>query len=89
MKISVYSLPAFLFCSLAAPFLLACPFCSDNISRGNNGFTGISVGIVISIFFLLGMVGSLVGFVIWLIIKEGKKSDQRHALAAQRASHNP
>ena len=89
MKISIYSLPASLFCFLVSSFLLACPFCSDNVSRDNNGFSGISVGIVLSIFFLLGMVGSLIGLVIWLIIKEGKKSDQRHALAAQRASQNP
>jgi hypothetical protein len=70
---------------LPSSILLACPFCSDNVSRSANGFSGISVGIVISIFFLLGMVGALIGGVIWLIIKEGKKSDQRHALAAQGA----
>jgi hypothetical protein len=62
--------------------LFACPLCSDNVARtGNNG--GMAMGIVITIFLLLGAVGSLAGFFIWLMIHEGRKSDRRHALAAQ------
>lgn len=82
------SLLALLAFYLPSSILLACPFCSDNVSRSANGFSGISVGIVISIFFLLGMVGLLIGGVIWLIIKEGKKSDQRHALTSGQGTQN-
>ena len=67
----------------------ACPFCSEGLARNSGGFSGgLTMGIVITIFFMLGIIGSLVGFVAYLMIKEGKKSDRRHELAAQAASQN-
>lgn len=66
---------------------VACPFCSEGLARNSGGFSGgLTMGIVITIFFFLGMIGSLAGFVIYLMIKEGKKSDRRHLLAAQAAA---
>ncbi len=78
------SLLAFTFLQAAA---MACPFCSEGLARNSGGFSGgLTMGIVITIFFFLGMIGSLAGFVIYLMIKEGKKSDRRHQLAAQAAA---
>ncbi len=60
----------------------ACPFCSENLAKNTGGFSGgLTIGIVITIFFMLGVMGSLVGFVVYLMIQEGKKSDRRHQLA--------
>ena len=76
---------ALFFLSLAPlhTVLFACPFCSENLSKNTGGFSGgLTLGIVITIFFMLGAIGSVVGFVAWLMIKEGKKSDRRHQLAA-------
>ena len=86
-----FLIPAFLFSFLLSSFVLACPFCSDNLAKNNGGFTGgLTMGIFITIFFFLGVFGILVALVIRLMIKEGQKSDARHALlAAQEASQNP
>ena len=67
---------------------IACPFCSENLSKNTGGFSGgLTLGIVITIFFMLGMMGAVVGFISYLMIKEGKKSDRRHELA-QSASQS-
>lgn len=61
---------------------LACPFCSENLAKNTDGFSGgLTIGIVITIFFMLGIMGSVVGFIAYLMIKEGKKSEKRHELA--------
>lgn len=41
------------------------------------------MGIVITIFFMLGVIGSVAGFIAYLMVKEGRKSDRRHALMAE------
>lgn len=77
----------FLTFSLFTSFAYSCPFCSEGLSRNSGGFSGgLTMGIVITIFFMLGIVGSLAGFIIYLMIKEGKKSDRRHELAARASS---
>ena len=70
--------------SFLPAFSYSCPFCSENLAKNSGGFAGgLTLGIVITIFFMLGVMGSIVGFVAYLMIKEGKKSDRRHALAAE------
>jgi hypothetical protein len=66
----------------------ACPFCSENLAKNSAGFGGgLSLGIMITIFLLLGMVGSAAGLIVYLMIREGKKSDRRHELAKQASSN--
>jgi hypothetical protein len=66
-------------CSLAS----ACPFCGENLSKNNGGFTGgISMGILITIFLFLGVLGSLVGFIVYSI-REGDKRAVRRQLARE------
>lgn len=75
MKRLILFLTSFLVVGTAS----ACPFCSENLSKNSAGFGGgLGVGISITIFLFLGMMGSLVGFVAYLMIQEGKKSDKRH-----------
>lgn len=47
------------------------------------------MGIMVTIFMLLGMIGSIAGFVVYLMIQEGKKSDRRHQLAQEQVSPAP
>ncbi|MGH7738650.1 MAG: hypothetical protein ACREL1_00750 [bacterium] len=50
--------------------LQACPFCAGNLGQNSCGF---SFGIGVSIFMLLGIVASLVGFIVYQIIQQDKK----------------
>jgi predicted lipid-binding transport protein (Tim44 family) len=71
-------------------FALACPFCSENLSKNSGGFNhGLTMGIMITIFMFLGIIGSIAGFIVHLMIKEGKKSELRHQLAQEQASLLP
>lgn len=66
----------------------ACPACAENLAQDTVN-AGMSKGIGLTIFFFLGIFGSVVGLVTWAMIKEGKKSQLRHEqLAAQQASSN-
>jgi hypothetical protein len=81
-----FSFSAYLFFLFPA-FASACPFCSTNLSSNSGGFNhGLTMGIMITIFMLLGMIGSVAGFIVYLMIKEGKKSELRHQLAQEQAS---
>lgn len=78
----------FLFLFFLTTLSWACPFCSENLAKNSAGFGGgLSLGIVITIFLLLGMVGSAASLIVYLMIKEGKKSDRRHELAKQASSN--
>ena len=73
--------------SLFPAVVSACPFCSENLAKNTGGFAGgLTLGIVITIFFMLGMIGSVAGFIAYLMVKEGRKSDRRHEMMAQSAS---
>jgi hypothetical protein len=89
-KLSSLSLTLSLF-FISTVSVWACPLCGENLAKNNGGFGGgLTMGIVITIFFLLGTFGAILGLVIRMMIKEGKKSDARHALlAAQESSQNP
>ncbi len=83
----ILSLLHFLIFTLLYSAAVACPFCSENLSKNTGGFSGgLTIGIVVTIFFMLGVMGLLVGFITYLMIKEGKKSDRRHELPQ---SHPP
>jgi hypothetical protein len=50
--------------------LQACPFCAGNLAQNGVGF---SLGINVTIFVMLGTLGSLAGFIIYQIIQQEKK----------------
>lgn len=52
----------------------ACPFCAGNLGQNSCGF---SFGIGASIFMFLGVVGFLVGFIVYQIIQNDKKRKSR------------
>jgi hypothetical protein len=72
--------------SLSYSVSFACPACAENLSSDPVN-AGISRGIGLTIFFFLGIFGSLVGLVTWFMIKEGRKSQIRHEqIAAEQAN---
>jgi hypothetical protein len=50
--------------------LQACPFCASNLAGNGAGF---SLGINVTVFVMLGTLGSLAGFIIYQIIQQEKK----------------
>lgn len=88
MKKTLLFLSAFLIHSAFAAVVSACPACAENLSSDPVN-AGISRGIGLTIFFFLGIFGTIVGLVVWFMIKEGKRSQLRHEqLAAQQAGSN-
>ncbi len=56
----------------------ACPFCAENLSRNGGGFAGrLTLGITITIFLMLGVVGSLAGFIVYQIFQGDKRRELR------------
>ena len=56
----------------------ACPFCAENLSRNSGGFAGgLTLGITITIFLMLGVVGSLAGFIVYQILQGDKRREPR------------
>jgi len=63
---------------LVSSSVSACPFCSENLAKNSGGFAGgLTLGITITIFLMLGVVGSLAGFIIYQIIQGDKRKKLR------------
>lgn len=62
----------FILCLLAASAAMACPTCKDALSNNPQGL-GLAKGFYLTILLMLGMVFSLVGLLVYKIVKEAKK----------------
>ncbi len=65
-------------CLLWPVHVYACPFCRVNLASNSGTFAhGITVGLGICILLMLTVIGVLITALVFMAIKEGKKSSQR------------
>jgi len=76
------SLVASLFLSYV-PAVLACEGCKEpsNVS-GASGVSGISAGFSWSVIFMLGAVASVLGGLVWMVVRSCKRLSAEHEAAA-------
>jgi hypothetical protein len=79
IKVLRYFLIGLVF-ELISSSVSACPFCSENLAKNSGGFAGgLTLGITITIFLMLGTVGLLAGFIIYQIIQGDKRRNLTHS----------
>ena len=60
------------------PMAFACEGCKEPSSvAGASGVNGVSLGFSVSVMFMLGMVATLVGGLLWMIVRACKELDSR------------
>ncbi len=73
-----WTVTAFLLAAL--PSAMACPGCKEPVSvAGDGGLSGISLGFSASVLFMLGTIGSILGGMLWMIVRTCKQLDGRVA----------
>ncbi|HEY0792511.1 MAG TPA: hypothetical protein VGD78_15715 [Chthoniobacterales bacterium] len=67
------------------PVAYACPGCKEpsNVA-GASGVNGISLGFSLSVVFMLGMIGSLLGGMLYMIVKTCRQLDQLPPQSSQQ-----
>jgi len=78
------SLGTFLFLSYI-PAVFACEGCKEPSSvTGASGVDGISAGFSWSVIFMLGAVGSVLGGLVWMVIRSCKQLSAEQEVASMR-----
>ena len=78
------SLGTFLFLSYI-PAVFACEGCKEPSSvTGASGVDGISAGFSWSVIFMLGAVGSLLGGLVWMVVRSCKQLSAEQEVASMR-----
>ncbi len=63
--------------------VIACEGCKEPSSvNGASGIDGISTGFSVSVLFMLAMVASILGGLLWMIVRYCKALDSAHRVAA-------
>jgi hypothetical protein len=71
-----WTVTALLLANLPAAF--ACPGCKEPSSvAGDAGVSGISLGFSVSVLFMLGMIGTILGGMLCMIVRTCKHLDSR------------
>jgi len=78
------SLGTFLFLSYI-PAVFACEGCKEPSSvTGASGVDGISAGFSWSVIFMLGAVGSVLGGLVWMVVRSCKQLSAEQEVASMR-----
>ena len=72
------------------PAAYACPGCKEPSSvAGASGVNGISLGFSLSVIFMLGMIGSILGGMLFMIVKTCRQLDQLPAKPSGQLGSQP
>ncbi|MBV9491288.1 MAG: hypothetical protein JO069_16430 [Verrucomicrobia bacterium] len=75
-----WTIIALLLANLPAAF--ACPGCKEPSSvAGQAGVNGVSLGFSASVLFMLGMIATILGGMLYMIVQACKQLDAQHAKA--------
>jgi hypothetical protein len=72
------------------PAAYACPGCKEPSSvAGASGVNGISLGFSLSVVFMLGMIGTLLGGMLYMIVKTCRQLDGLPAQPSRQLGSQP
>jgi hypothetical protein len=76
----------FLYLLASVSSVFGCEGCKEPVSvAGASGVDGISTGFSASVLFMLGTVATVVGGLLWMIVRHCKQLETGHQLASLRA----